>query len=264
MHPMVQFALRAARSAAEQFVRIRDRLEVSHDEQATSGLLQDTARNAETLIVHQLTRGYPKHGVSGRFTPYREGKGEERDTVWHIEPFHGESNLGVGSRQFAISMVCLVKGRPEHAVIVAPFSDDEFLISRGRGAQGNGKRLRVSKTVGVPGARLALSWPSEEYRSRWLPQYLTVVERLGPQIDTLIGSGCALLDMIEFAAGRTDAAFVLGLEEQDLWVGSLLLKEAGALSGAIDGSPSVTVGGSLMAAGPRLYKALAQQLKASV
>jgi len=264
MHPMVQFALRAARSAAEQFVRIRDRLEVSHDEQATASLLQDTARNAETLIVHQLSRGYPQHGVSGRFTPYREGKGDEHDTVWHIEPFHGESNLGVGSRQFALSMVCLVKGRPEHAVIVSPFSDDEFLVSRGRGAQGNGKRMRVSKTGGINGARISLSWPSVEYRSRWLPQYLTVVERLGPQIDTLIGSGCALLDIIEFAAGRTDAAFVLGLEEQDRWVGSLLLKEAGALSGGIDGSPSVEIGGSLMAAGPRLYKALAQQLKAGV
>lgn len=264
MHPMVQYALRAARSAAEQFVRIRDRLEVNHDEQATVSLLEDTARNAETLIVHQLTRGYPQHGISGRYTPYREGKGADKEAVWHIEPIHGESNLGVASRQFAISMVCLVKGRPEHAVIVSPFSDDEFLISRGRGAQGNGKRLRASKAVSVTGARVAMAWPSQEARSHWLPQYLNVVERLGPQLDTLTGSGCALLDMIEFAAGRVDAVFVLGLEEQDRLVGSLLLKEAGALTGAIDGSPSVEDGGSLMAAGPRLYKALAQQLKAGV
>lgn len=264
MHPMVQYALRAARSAAEQFVRIRDRLEVSHDEQATKSLLQDTARNAETLIVHQLSRGYPQHGIAGRFTPHRDGKGESADIVWHIEPFHGESNLGVGSRQFAISMVCVIKGQAEHAVVVCPFSDDEFLISRGRGAQGNGKRMRVSKAGGVNGARIALSWPNVDQRSRWLPQYLKIVERLGPQIETLIGSGCALLDLIEFASGRTDGAFVLGLEEQDRWVGSLLLKEAGALAGGIDGSPSVEVEGSLMAAGPRLYKALAQQLHANV
>ncbi|MED5501667.1 MAG: inositol monophosphatase family protein, partial [Pseudomonadota bacterium] len=144
------------------------------------------------------------------------------------------------------------------------FSDDEFLISRGRGAQGNGKRMRASKTISVNGARVALAWPTLEARSQWLPQYLTVVERLGPQIDTLTGTGCALLDMIEFASGRADAIFVLGLEEQDRLVGSLLLKEAGALTGAIDGSPSVEDGGSLMAAGPRLYKALAQQLKARV
>ncbi|WP_110686570.1 inositol monophosphatase family protein [Salinicola aestuarinus] len=264
MHPMVQYALRAARSAAEQFVRIRDRLEVSHDEQATKSLLQDTARNAETLIVHQLSRGYPQHGVSGRFTPHRDGKGADSETVWHIEPFHGESNLGVGGRQFALSMVCLVKGRPEHAVIVCPFSDDEFLISRGRGAQGNGKRMRVSKAGGVNGARIALSWPSVDQRERWLPQYLTIVERLGPQIETLIGSGCPILDLIEFASGRTDGAFVLGLEEQDRWIGSLLLKESGALSGGIDGSPSLEVDGSLMAAGPKLYKALAQQLRVAV
>jgi myo-inositol-1(or 4)-monophosphatase len=66
--------------------------------------------------------------------------------------------------------------------------------------------------------------------------------------------------MCELAAGRVDSVFVLGLEEQDMQVGTLLLKEAGALMGTPDGKPTVNAESQLMAAGPRLYKALIKQL----
>ncbi|KXS38540.1 MAG: myo-inositol-1(or 4)-monophosphatase [Halomonadaceae bacterium T82-2] len=261
MHPMVQFALRAARSAAEQFVRIRERIDVARDDHGLDRLLEDTARNAETLIVRQLSRGYPQHGIAGRYTPHRDGEGEGRDTVWKIEPFHGYTNLGVGSVQFALSLVCLVKGRPEHAVVICPFSDDEYLVSRGRGAQHNGKRIRVGKTHGIDGMRLAMGLPETWLRPRHLPTYQTLIQQLAPRIESLTASGCALLDMADVAAGRADAVFVLGLEEQDSLVGTLLLKEAGALIGGPDGSPGVAPEANLMAAGPRLYKALVQGLK---
>ncbi|GHE21874.1 inositol-1-monophosphatase [Halomonas urumqiensis] len=257
---MVQFALRAARTAGEQFLRIRERIENAHEEHNLDRLLEDAARNAESLIVRQLSRGYPEHGVVGRFTPHTAGQGEGRDTLWKIEPFHGYSNLGVAASGFALSVVCLVKGRPEHAVVICPFSDDEYLASRGRGAQHNGKRIRVPKTTNVGGSRIAMSLPESWLRSRHLPAYLSVVQQLGPQVEVQLASGSGLLDLAELAAGRVDAAFVLGLEEQDMHVGSLLLKETGALMGTPDGKPSVDTEGQLMAAGPRLYKALVQQL----
>ncbi len=263
MHPMVQFALRAARDAGEQFLRIRQRIENAHQDHNIDDLLEDAARNVETLIVRQLSRGYPEHGVSGRFTPHRDGdgEGEGRDVLWRIEPFHGYSNLSVAAPAFALSVVCLVKGRPEHAVVICPFSDDEYLASRGRGAQLNGKRIRVPATTAVAGSRITLGLPETWLRSRHLPAYLTLVQQLGPQVENLRASGSGLLDLAELAAGRADAAFVLGLEEQDMHVGSLLLKESGALMGTPDGRPEVGVEGPLMAAGPRLYKSLVQQLK---
>jgi myo-inositol-1(or 4)-monophosphatase len=261
MHPMVQFALRAARPAGDQFLRIRERIENAHEDHNLDRLLEEAARNAETLIVRQLARGYPQHGVAGRFTPHRDGEGEGRDTLWRIEPFHGYSNLGVAASGFAISLVCLVKGRPEHAVVLCPFSGDEYLASRGRGAQLNGKRIRVPKTTAVAGARIAMSLPEIALRPRQLPAYLTLVQQLGPQIEMQRASGSGLLDLAGLASGHVDAAFVLGLDEQDMHVGSLLLKESGALMGTPDGRPAVEIGGQLMAAGPRLYKALVQQIK---
>ncbi|HSH56406.1 MAG TPA: inositol monophosphatase family protein, partial [Halomonas sp.] len=151
--------------------------------------------------------------------------------------------------------------RAEHAVVICPFSDDEYLVSRGRGAQHNGKRIRVPGRHTVAGTRVAMGLPDASLRSRHLPAYLTLVQQLGPLIEMQRATGSGLLDLAELASGRADAAFVLGLEEQDLHVGSLLLKESGALMGTPDGQPRVEADGQLMAAGPRLYKALVQQLK---
>lgn len=260
MHPMVQFTLRAARSASEQFLRVRERIENAHDEFNLDRLLEETAHKAEATIVQQLERGYPQHGLMGRFTPHKPGEGESEEILWKIEPMHGYSNLAVAGKGFAISVVCLVKGRPEHGVVVCPFSDDEYIASRGRGAQHNDKRIRVSKPTAVEATRMAMSLPELFLRTRHLPAYLTLAQQLGPQVNTLLASGSGLLDLCELASGRVDSAFVLGLEEQDMHVGSLMLKEAGALMGTPDGRPSVTVEGQLMAAGPRLYKALVKQL----
>ncbi|ALM53659.1 inositol monophosphatase family protein [Halomonas huangheensis] len=260
MHPMVQYALRAARSAGEQFLRIRERIENAHEEHSLDRILEDTARNAESLITRQLARGYPQHGVVGRYTPHRAGEGEGKDVLWRIEPFHGYSNLSVASPEFALSVVCLIKGRPEHAVVICPFSDDEYLASRGRGAQLNGKRLRVPKAQVIQGARLSMSLPDNYLRSRFLPTWLTLVQQLAPQAEQIQSSACALLDIARVAAGRADAVFVLGIDEQDLDIGSLMLKESGALIGMPDGKPSVSIEGALMAANPRLFKALIKQL----
>ena len=87
-----------------------------------------------------------------------------------------------------------------------------------------------------------------------------MTSQLAPQLDTLVASGSGLLDICEVAAGRVDSTFVLGLEEQDMHVGLLLLKETGALIGTPDGQPSIKEEGLLIAAGPRLYKALIKQL----
>ncbi|MCB8888998.1 inositol monophosphatase family protein [Vreelandella malpeensis] len=260
MNPMVQFTLRAARSAAEQFLRVRERIENAHEESNLERLLEDAGRKAEATIVHQLERGYPHHGVSGRYTAHKAGEGEGAEIVWKIEPFHGYSNLTVAGRGFAISVVCLIKGRPEHAVIVAPFGDDEYIASRGSGAQHNGKRMRVSKATALAGTRLAMSMPAAWLRSDHLPTYLSVTQHIAAQSDTQVATGSGLMDICEFATGRVDSVFVLGLDEQDLQVGTLLLKEAGALMGTPSGQPVVKPEGQLMAAGPRLYKALLKQL----
>ncbi|WP_027349708.1 inositol monophosphatase family protein [Halotalea alkalilenta] len=260
MQPMVEFSLRALRGAQEHFFRIRDKIDVAREDRLLDNMLEETARFAEQQIVKQFARGYPQHGISGRFTPHRDGEGDGRDYHWKIELQHGYANLAAGSPAWAMSMVCLYQGRPEHAVLLVPFADEEYLVSRGRGVQFNQRRMRVPTVSSVTGARVALGLPESWMRSRYQPAYLKLVEALGTQVDVLRASGCSLLDLAELATGRVDAAFALGLDDHDLSLASLLLKESGALIGQPDGSPQVAAEKVLMASGQRLFKPLIQLL----
>ncbi len=93
-----------------------------------------------------------------------------------------------GIPHYCVSLACLKDGKLEHAVIVDPVRREEFIASRGRGAQVNGHRVRVSNATelresllgtGIPflgheqekAARVCRndehpSWPIDGYTSR--------------------------------------------------------------------------------------------------
>lgn len=260
MQPMVEFALRALRGAQDQYYRIREKIDVAREDRILDALLEDTARHAEQQIVHRFSRGYPQHGISGRYTPYHEGEGDGKEYHWKIELQHGYANLAAGCPGWGISMVCLYKGRPEHVVLISPFTDEEFIASRGRGVQFNRHRIRVSNATQLSGARAAFGLPERWMRTRHINTYQALNQALAPQIDVLRATGCSLMDMAELAAGRVDIAFAFGLDEHDLNVASLLLKEAGALIGPPSGAPQVEPESVLMATNQRLYRTLVAQL----
>lgn len=259
MQPMVEFALRALRGAQDTYYRMREKIEVAREDKTLDTLLEDTARYAEAQIVRSFERGYPLHGISGRFTPYREGKEMGKDFHWKIELQHGYSNLAHSAAGWAISMTCYVKGRAEHAVIISPFTDEEFLVSRGQGVRFNQHRMRTPPLTQLEGIRVAMSMPERWMRARYFEQYQNVTRALASKIDLLRSSGCPLLDMVEFVAGRVDMAIAFGLDEYDTQLAALLLKETGALVGAIDGSPRVEPETVLMASHQRLYPVLVRQ-----
>ena len=259
MQPMVEFVLRALRGAQDTYYRMREKIEVAREDRTLDTLLEDTARFAEAQIVRSFERGYPLHGISGRFTPYREGKEIGKDFHWKIELQHGYSNLAHSAPGWAISATCYVKGRAEHAVLISPFTDEEFVVSRGQGVRFNQRRMRTAPIAQLEGARAAISLPERGMRARYFEQYQGVMRLLAPQVDVIRASGCPLLDMAEFAAGRVDMAIAFGLDEYDTQLASLLLKETGALVGAIDGSPRIEPETALIASHQRLYPVLVRQ-----
>ncbi|MNY67782.1 Inositol-1-monophosphatase [compost metagenome] len=58
-----------------------------------------------------------------------------------------------------MSIACKYRGRLEHAVVLDPVRQEEFTASRGRGAQLNGRRLRVSGRTSLDGALLGTGFP---------------------------------------------------------------------------------------------------------
>lgn len=130
MQPMLNIALRAARSAGELIFRSIERLDViSVNEKDAKDYVTEVDRAAEQTIVAALRKAYPTHAIMGEEGGFIEGSGEGADYLWVIDPLDGTTNFIHGVPHFAVSIACKYKGRLEHAVVLDPVRQEEFTAS---------------------------------------------------------------------------------------------------------------------------------------
>ncbi|SJZ60864.1 myo-inositol-1(or 4)-monophosphatase [Oceanospirillum multiglobuliferum] len=261
MHPMVQLALRTARSAVQNFQRINERLDIARKENTVQQLLEETARSVEEYVIKQLTRAHPEHSFKSQYQRQIPGKGEGKDIVWTVQAAHGWDNLSRSLPMAALSISCEIKGKIEHVIVLNPFTGDEYTASRGRSAQLNGRRVRVSNQRAIEAGKYALPLPSLETRGRNFALFMGLTQQIGQVAESLHNSGCNLLDLLSTTAGFTDASVVYGVDENEMRIAALFAKESGALIGAIDGSPNLPQDGNLILANPKMYKIVLQIAK---
>ncbi|MFV8818126.1 inositol monophosphatase family protein [Haliea sp. E17] len=260
MEPMVTIALRAARKAGEAIVRASDNLEhVDVLSKDVNDFVSEVDLAAEKEIVYQLRKAYPKHAILGEESGLTGD--EDAEYRWIIDPLDGTTNFVRGIPHYAISIACLHKGKLEHAVIVDPVRREEFTASRGRGAQLNGRRIRVSKRPSLDGALLGTGIPFKNHCDDKLEAYAKSLESLAGQCAGIRRAGAASLDLAYVAAGRFDGFWEIGLSAWDIAAGALLVKEAGGLVADVDASENYLDSGNIVAGNPKVFKAVLQVTK---
>ena len=257
---MTNIALRAARRAGELIVRASDELErVAVRSKHANDFVSDVDEQAEKEIIRQLKRAYPDHAFLGEESG-REGP-EDAEYVWVIDPLDGTTNFLRGIPHYAVSIACMHRGRVEHGVIVDPVRREEFVASRGRGAQLNGHRIRVSQLTSLEGALLGTGIPFKGHKDERLPAYADTLATLAGQCAGIRRAGAASLDLAYVAAGRLDAFWELGLSVWDMAAGVLMIREAGGLVADLDGSDNYLESGNIAAGNPKCFKAVLQAVK---
>jgi Archaeal fructose-1,6-bisphosphatase and related enzymes of inositol monophosphatase family len=100
MQPMLNIALRAARSASELIFRSIERLDsIKVDEKEAKDYVSEVDRAAEQSIVNALRKAYPNHSIQGEETGLHAGTGEEgKDYLWIIDPWTAPPTSCVASR----------------------------------------------------------------------------------------------------------------------------------------------------------------------
>jgi myo-inositol-1(or 4)-monophosphatase len=194
MEPMINIALRAARKAGENIVRASDDLErFEVRAKGVNNFVSDVDIAAEKEIIYHLHKAYPEHAILGEET----GLSGDADAEyrWVIDPLDGTTNFIRGIPHYAVSIACLSKGKLEHAVIVDPVRREEFTASRGRGAQLNGRRIRVSNLTSLDGALLGTGIPFKDHCDDKLGPYSKSIEVLAAQCAGIRRAGAASLDL---------------------------------------------------------------------
>lgn len=256
MHPMLNIAVRAARSAGRVITRNMHRIDtLTVESKQRNDFVSDVDRQAEAEIIQTLHKAYPDHA----FFAEESGKQGNSEFVWIIDPLDGTTNFLHGFPQFAVSIALQVKGRLEHGVIYDPVADELFTASRGEGVAVNNRKLRVSKQKSLSGALLGTGFP---YRNdQDLDIYLDTFRQFIGKTAGIRRPGAAALDLAYVAAGRLDGFWEMGLQPWDMAAGALMVREAGGLVGNLDGSDNWLEKGNIIAANPKVFHEMLQVLK---
>ncbi|MEJ2090102.1 MAG: inositol monophosphatase family protein, partial [Gammaproteobacteria bacterium] len=223
-------------------------------------LVSEVDRDTETMLIEALHKAYPDHSITGE----EHGKAIEgsSDYTWVIDPLDGNTNYLQGIPHYAISIAAMRGRHIEHAVIVDPLKNDEFVASRGHGAQLNGKRIRVTTTPRLTDALINTGIPPASVDAH-LERYLAQLKYFMANCRALRRFGAAALDLAYVAAGRSDGFWEIGLKPWDIAAGALLVREAGGFVGDLEGGDRFLASGDVVAANPKLFKLMVQAIRAT-
>ncbi len=249
MHPFLNTAIKAARTASSIILRYADRLDLIHvTSKQRNDFVSDVDRRAEESIIRILHHAYPDHAILAEESG-QDGDGEYQ---WIIDPLDGTTNYLRGIPHYAISIALSFHGRLDQAVILDPVKDELFAASRGAGASLNHRRIRVSARNSLEGALLGTGIPFRENQD--VDTYMaTLRDFIGP-IAGIRRPGSAALDLAYVAAGRFDGYWESGLKPWDMAAGALLVQEAGGLVCDFNGADEYLKTGNIVAAPPKVLK----------
>jgi myo-inositol-1(or 4)-monophosphatase len=259
MHPTLNIAVRAARSAGNVIIRNLGKLDsLSVHTKDRNDFVTEVDKKAEQEIIYILRKAYPDHSILAEESGAHQGN----DYQWIIDPLDGTTNFLHGFPQFAVSIALRHKGRLEQGVVYDPLRQELFTASRGGGAMLNDRRIRVTSRKTLDGALLGTGFPFKSQQH--LETYLDMFRALFPHTAGIRRPGSAALDLSYVAAGRLDGFWEIGLNIWDMAAGVLLIQEAGGLSSDFVGGSNHLESGNLVAGNPKLFAEILKTIRPHV
>ena len=258
LHPMLNIAIKAARSAGSIINRAALDLDVLKiGSKGPNDFVSEVDRKAEEVIIQTLLEAYPGHGILAEESG-REHGARDSEYVWIIDPLDGTTNFLHGFPVYAVSIALAYRGVVQQAVVYDPTRNDLFFASKGRGAYLNDRRLRVSKRTRLSDSLIGTGFPFRKGDN--FKRYVKMFEEVMQSCAGLRRPGAAALDLCYVAAGYLDGFFETGLSPWDVAAGALMITEAGGLIGNFTGESDYLYQREVVAGNPKVYGQLVQIL----
>jgi myo-inositol-1(or 4)-monophosphatase len=259
MQPMLNIAVRAARSAGDLILRSADNVGRLHiDQKGKNDYASEVDRMAEREIINIIKAAFPEHAILAE----ESGKHKGNDFVWVIDPLDGTTNFLHGFPQYAVSIALKHKGKLEVGVVYDPLRDELFTAKRGGGAMLNNRRLRVTNQTSLKGALIGTGFPFKT--DKHLDAYLGMFRALTTDCAGIRRAGAAALDLAYVAAGRLDGFWEIGVMEWDVAAGILLITEAGGVITDFSFNDNYLESGNVIAGSPRMHQLMYQLIEPHV
>ncbi len=235
MHAYLNIATKVIREVSKVLLRGYDNLE-STPEKRDQQIIK-LREKLEAKIYTALLERYPRHEFAFPGLTIKN----EAETVWHIDVLSGEANFRRGIPHFAMVITINEKNKPQHALVFDPILQEMFTVTKNASAQINNQRIRISSTQELEEAMIGSNFNFDH--------------------ENLRRTGCPALLLAYVANGRLDGFVGRNLSYYDITAGSLMVKVCGGMFADFQGDTKHEETGELVAATPKLFKALLQITK---
>jgi myo-inositol-1(or 4)-monophosphatase len=255
--PLKNIAIEAARAAGVIIIRAMKRMDtIKIAEKKPNDFVTEVDQRVEQEIISIIKKAYPSHSILAEETGASEGD----DYQWIIDPIDGTRNFIHGFPHFAVSIAVAYRNKIEHGVIYDPLRQELFTATRGKGAQLNERRIRVSQRKLLQECLFGTGF-AYRHEDKDNPVPPKIFETILPTCGDIRRVGAATLDLAYVACGRLDGFWEMGLKPWDMAAGALLIKEAGGIVCDPSGSEDYLKTGSIVAANPTIIRQLLKAMK---
>ena len=187
-------------------------------------LVTEADIESEKIIIETIRKAFPDHAVLAEESGLNQGK---IDHMWIIDPLDGTTNFAHKLGLFSISIAYAVKREIVLGIVLSPLTGELFTAMKGKGADLNGRTLKVSNTKTVSESLLVTGFP---YNFKEIIN--PVLSRFSSCLQASQGLrrlGSAAIDLCYVACGRFDGFWEQNLKSWDTAAGELIAREAGAI-----------------------------------
>ena len=185
----------------------------------------------EAYLTKRLTQIIPCSVVLGEEMGAR---GNTCENVWVIDPIDGTMNFARGIDDCCISVALVSDGLPLMGVVYAPRTKRLYTAVRDCGAKCNGRPIHVSE-VGFDEAILCTALSL--YRKEHADKCMAVIGDAYRKCNDIRRFGSCALELCYIAEGKCDMLFEYRVFPWDHAGATIILREAGGMALAGDGSP---------------------------
>lgn len=230
------------------------------EEKAPGDLVTVADRESEVAILKVINRHCPNHAVLAEESGAQGNI--QSPVLWIIDPLDGTTNFTHQYPMSSVSIGILVEGVPTIGVIYDPFRDELFLGGPGLGAfvehQGDRVPIQVSSCRELNKSLLITGFAYD--RAQTIDNNYAEFCHFTQITHGVRRGGSAALDLAYIASGRLDGYWERGLSPWDMTAGVALVRGAGGIVTAYDGTDYDLYSGRILATNSHLHPHMVKEL----
>jgi myo-inositol-1(or 4)-monophosphatase len=186
---------------------------------------------AEDAILDILQANFPSVNIHSEERGFLSKRSQY---TFIVDPLDGTSNFVSGIRYFSVSIGLFKEDKSLAGVVINPLSNEVFFAESGKGAFLNGDKIKVNEVSDLEEASIGYDCDYGYYFNEY---HLELAEQMKKhKVKRFFIFMSPALDFCRLALGQIEAFINNGNEVYDFAAGKLIVKEAGGLVTAFDGS----------------------------